>query len=191
MRFTSNQTKSTSIISTMALTSYCTFYEREVVWQQNADHDDESIRGNNPKPTWQYKETEAMWQQHEDQLLNQLQSPKRVAQRLPWDNYDHFLHDSDQRQRLKHVEKHRVQLTPNVEAIAEIFKNSDSPPEAAMSGWKMMILCQCIDYDKKIIMIESNPKMTWRWTWWWKMVMIKRWHHNGTNDSHDWIQLKP
>ena len=53
-----------------------------------------------------------------------------------------------------------IALTPNVEAIAEIFKNSDSPPEAAMSGWKMMILCQCIDYDKKIIMIESNPKMT-------------------------------
>ena len=96
-----------------------------------------------------------MWQQHGDQLLNQLQSPKRVAQRLPWDNYDHFLHDSDQRQRLKHVEKHRAQLTPNVEAIAEIFKNSDSPPEAAMSGW----MKYWIDFDQKKkcwIMIGSS-----------------------------------
>ena len=125
------------------------------MWQQYADHDEENVECNNPKPTWQYKETEAMWQQHEDQLLNQLQSPKRVAQRLPWDNYDHFLHDSDQRQRLKHVEKHRAQLTPNVEAIAEIFKNSDSPPEAAMSGW----IKQWIDFDQKIkcwIMILSS-----------------------------------
>ena len=82
-----------------------------------------NVRGNNLKPTWRYKETEAVWQQHGDQQLDQLQSPTRAVQRLPWDNYDHFLHDSDQRQRLKHVEKHRAQLTPNVEAIAEIFKN--------------------------------------------------------------------
>ena len=24
-----------------------------------------------------------------------------------------------------------------------------------------------------IVMIESNPKMIWRWPWWWDMVMMK------------------
>ena len=152
------------------------------MWQQHADHDEENVECNNPKPTWRYKETEAVWQQHGDQLLNQLQSPKRVAQRLPWDNYDLFLHDSDQRQRLKHVEKHRAQLTPNVEAIAEIFKNSDSPPEAAMSGWKMMILCQCIDYDKKDNYDWKQPKddMTMN------MVMKNGYDQKVTSQWHEW-----
>ena len=45
------------------------------------------------------------------------------------------LHDSDQRQRqrhVKHVEKYPAH--PKRQAIVDIFKNYDSPPEAAMSG---------------------------------------------------------
>ena len=57
----------------------------------NTDHDEENVKCYNPKPTWQYKGTEAVWQQHEDQLLDQPQSPTRATQRLPRDEYDHFL----------------------------------------------------------------------------------------------------
>ena len=61
------------------------------------------------------------------------------------------LHISDQRQSQRHV-KHaeKYPAHPKRQAIVDIFKNYDSPPEAAMSGWKMMILCQCIDSYQKM-----------------------------------------
>ena len=64
------------------------------------------------------------------------------------------LHVSDQRQRyVKHAEKYPAH--PKRQAIVDIFKNYDSPLEAAMSGW----MKYWIDFDQKKkcwIMIGSS-----------------------------------